>query len=240
MNTNLTYIFYSHYDYSDVWPLMFGQSDKFLKNQKKIIFSNEVGDFNTGDWEVVLYDESLPYQKRFASCLEKINDEIIMIHHEDMFLINRPKWPEIEEIVGLIKDGAIDLVKVGKASYNNFPAIKFYDNLYLNPNNLAFAIQPTIIKKKTLHAIYDKTLGASIWQFEANAALLVDMLGLKSCYYYEGTENKRGLYHWDSSLYPYIATAVVKGKWDFESYGDELKCLLKEYSINKNTRGVNV
>ena len=236
---SLAYIFYSHYDYSDVWPLMFGQSDKFLKNQKKILFSNEVGNFNTGNWEVVLYDESLPYQKRFASCLEKINDEIVMLHHEDMFLMSEPKWPEIDKIVELIKNGNVDLVKVGKASYDNFPAIKFCDNLYLNPNNLAFAIQPTIISRDMLHTIYDRTLGSSIWQFEANSASLVHLMGLSSCYYHEGTENKRGLYHWDSCLYPYMATAVVKGKWDFESYREELSYLLDEYSIDKDIRGTN-
>ena len=236
---NLTYVFYSHYDYSDVWPLMFGQSDKFLKNQKKVLFSNKVGEFNTDGWEVILYDESLPYQKRFASCLEKMNDEIIMIHHEDMFLMKTPKWDEIDKVIKLVEDNTIDIIKVCKASYNNTASVRFSDNLYLNPNNLLFAIQPTIIKKSTLHTIYDKTLGASIWEFEKNSSLLVNMLGLKSCYYYDGSENKRGLYHWDSSLYPYIATAVVKGKWDVESYGEELRYLLKEYSIDENLRGTN-
>jgi hypothetical protein len=156
-----------------------------------------------------------------------------------MFLMKTPKWDEIDKVIKLVEDNTIDIIKVCKASYNNTASVRFSDNLYLNPNNLLFAIQPTIIKKSTLHTIYDKTLGASIWEFEKNSSLLVNMLGLKSCYYYDGSENKRGLYHWDSSLYPYIATAVVKGKWDFESYGEELRYLLKEYSIDENLRGTN-
>lgn len=51
-------------------------------------------------------------------------------------------------------------------------------------------------------------------------------------------EPKRGLYHWDSFCFPYIATAIVKGKWNFLEYSKELSILLEKYNINKNIRGV--
>ena len=38
---------------------------------------------------------------------------------------------------------------------------------------------------------------------------------------YKG-ENKRGAHHYDSSVYPYIATAIVKGKWNVTEYKNEL------------------
>ena len=31
---------------------------------------------------------------------------------------------------------------------------------------------------------------------------------------WEEGDNKRGQFHWDSGVYPYFATAVVKGKWN--------------------------
>jgi len=48
------------------------------------------------------------------------------------------------------------------------------------------------------------------------------------------------MFHWDSNIYPYIATAVVKGKWDYKCYFEELEELLKVYNINPNKRGINV
>jgi len=65
-------------------------------------------------------------------------------------------------------------------------------------------------------------------------------LNLKSCYYFESKEDKRGLFHWDSNIYPYIATAVVKGKWDYECYPEELDKLLHDYGIDPDIRGKNV
>ena len=35
-------------------------------------------------------------------------------------------------------------------------------------------------------------------------------------------KDKRGKFHYDSSIYPYICTAVIKGKWNFKEYKKEL------------------
>jgi hypothetical protein len=48
------------------------------------------------------------------------------------------------------------------------------------------------------------------------------------------------MYHWDSGIYPYIATAIVKGKWDYECYSSELEDILSKYGINPDIRGKNV
>ena len=47
------------------------------------------------------------------------------------------------------------------------------------------------------------------------------------------------MYHWESFTYPYIATAIVKGKWNTEGYAKQLELIFDEYSINPATRGVN-
>jgi hypothetical protein len=44
--------------------------------------------------------------------------------------------------------------------------------------------------------------------------------------------------HWDSSIFPYIATAIVKGKWNIGEYEKELKPILDEWNIDVNVRGV--
>lgn len=233
------YVFYSHYEYSDIWPLMFGQSNKFLQDKKKYLITNSVGDKETGDWNIILYEDTDKYQMRVYKSLQQIKEEIIIFHHEDMFLIDYPKQNVMEKMINKVRAGTIDLIKVGKASYTGQKDRQLEENLFINPSNLSFAIQPTVIKKEALINIYKATKGDSIWSFENNSNNYVNFINYTSCYYYEGTENKRGLFHWDSNLYPYMATAVVKGKWDYECYPNELEALLKEYKIDPNIRGKN-
>jgi hypothetical protein len=53
---------------------------------------------------------------------------------------------------------------------------------------------------------------------------------------YKSIDKKRGMHHYDSSTYPYIATAIVKGKWYTSDY-PEIKELLKTYKIEISERG---
>tara|TARA_R100000406_G_scaffold72732_1_gene53062 strand:- start:13 stop:726 length:714 start_codon:yes stop_codon:yes gene_type:complete len=231
------YVFYSHYDYSDIWPLMFGQSSKFLTNKKKYLITNKIEQELSNDWDVIIYDENKPYQERVYKSLEKIDEEVVIFHHEDMFLLKDPNWKVMNNLINLVKNEEIDLIKLLKASYDNSEHYTERNNIFFNPENLLFAIQPTIIKKENLIKIYKHTKGNSIWQFEKNSNLLINYLNYSSCYYYEGTEKKRGMFHWDSNVYPYIATAVVKGQWDFGTYKEELTNLHKEYNIDTKKRG---
>ena len=50
---------------------------------------------------------------------------------------------------------------------------------------------------------------------------------------------KRGTYHYDSTIYPFIATAIVKGKWNTMEYVKELTELSAEFNINLDLRGTN-
>ena len=53
-----------------------------------------------------------------------------------------------------------------------------------------------------------------------------------------GGERKRGLYHYDSLVFPYIATAINKGKWNYNEYQKELDIFFTEYEINPFERGI--
>jgi hypothetical protein len=60
---------------------------------------------------------------------------------------------------------------------------------------------------------------------------------ISGLYYYQN-EFKRGGNHYNSSIYPYIATALVKGKWNTLEYGEELSSMFNDYHINPIIRGV--
>ena len=64
--------------------------------------------------------------------------------------------------------------------------------------------------------------GNNIWEFEGNTnkKYLNDLISL--CSFDEKLDIKRGKYHYDSSVFPYVCTAVIKGKWNFKEYKKEL------------------
>ena len=53
-----------------------------------------------------------------------------------------------------------------------------------------------------------------------------------------GNENRRGSLHYDSSVFPYIATAITKCKWNYNQYKVELDNLFEQYNINPFERGI--
>ena len=55
--------------------------------------------------------------------------------------------------------------------------------------------------------------------------------------YYYNEEPQRGSLHFDSNIFPYVATAVNKGKWNLKQYKGELTPLLEHYDIDWKIRG---
>ena len=54
--------------------------------------------------------------------------------------------------------------------------------------------------------------------------------------YFCGSEKLRGQAHYDSAIFPYIATAIVKGKWNNLEYSSELNVLFDEYDVKSDRK----
>ena len=214
-------LLYTHSDYSWVWEYWHKQTDKFLNVFEKICLLNSNSSFRE-DYLVIKYDDKLTYKNRILSCLDNIDDdEIVLFCHEDMFLYKKPNFEIIDEYINLIKSGNCELIKLVRA-FENLDKSNIHDKLFKNPDKQLFSIQPTLIKIKTLKYIYKTVPGDNIWEFEANTTkeYLKDLISL--CSYDLNKDKKRGKFHYDSSVYPYICTAVIKGKWNFKEYKKEL------------------
>ena len=214
-------LLYTHSDYSWVWEYWHKQTDKFLNAFEKICLLNSNSSFRE-DYLVIKYDDKLTYKNRILSCLDNIDDdEIVLFCHEDMFLYKKPNFEIIDEYINLIKSGNCELIKLVRA-FENLDKSNIHDKLFKNPDKQLFSIQPTLIKIKTLKYIYKTVPGDNIWEFEANTTkeYLKDLISL--CSYDLNQDKKRGKFHYDSSVYPYICTAVIKGKWNFKEYKKEL------------------
>ena len=212
---------YTHSDYSWVWKYWHQQTDKFLQNFDKVCISNSNSSFRD-DYLVVKYNDELTYKNRILSCLNDIDDnEIVLFCHEDMFLYKKPNFEIIDEYINLVKNDNCELIKLIRA-FENLDKSNLHKKLFKNPDKQLFSIQPTIIKIKTLKHIYKTVPGDNIWEFEANTSkkYLKDLISL--CSFDPDVDKKRGKFHYDSSVYPYICTAVIKGKWNFKEYKKEL------------------
>ena len=212
---------YTHSDYSWVWKYWHQQTDRFLQNFDKICLLNSNSSFRK-DYLVIRYNDELTYKNRILSCLNDIDEEeIVLFCHEDMFLYKKPNFDIIDEYINLIKNKNCELIKLVRA-FENLDKSNIHEKLFRNPDRQLFSIQPTIIKVKTLKYIYKSVPGDNIWEFEANTSkkYLKDLISL--CSFDKITDKKRGKFHYDSSVYPYICTAVIKGKWNFKEYKKEL------------------
>ena len=214
-------LLYTHSDYSWVWKYWHQQTDKFLNNFEKICLINSNSSFRQ-DYYIINYDDKNIYKDRVLSCLNKINDEeIVLFCHEDMFLYDEPNFKIINDYIDLIKNNECDLIKLIRA-FENLQKSSLHENLFINPSNQLFSIQPTLLKVKTIKHIYNNVPGKNIWEFEANTSrkYLNDLISL--CSFDEFVDKKRGKFHYDSSVFPYVCTAVIKGKWNFKEYKKEL------------------
>lgn len=238
-------ICYSHSSYNDVNYIFFKQMDKYLPGIKKYLFIDSVPENLSKDVEVILYDDVMNYSDRVTSCLKNVKEKLCIFHHEDMILYDNPNISKLNELIKFISEYNISYIKLLKGGdvcdlkLDDMPI----DNLFYIPHDgLSFAIQPTIWKVDKLLEIYDNSEkptevgNKAIGNFEIYGSNYINASNIEGLYWYSG-ENKRGLSHWDSSIYPH-GNFISKGKWVYGEYNTELIKLHKEYNIEKNIRGV--
>jgi hypothetical protein len=62
-------------------------------------------------------------------------------------------------------------------------------------------------------------------------------IGTKGAFYHAWS-SQEGPYHWTPEIWPYICTAVGRGRWSLSVHGDRLMKILKEYDVDVNVRGI--
>lgn len=217
-------LLYTHSDVDWVWNAWHKQTDRYLQEYEKICFVNNKKAFDRNDYTVVEYDDNLIYRKRISSCLQSLDpNDVVMFQHEDMFLYDKPDHRTLEEFSSLVSRDQIHAIKLCRAG-DNLEKSTHHPFLYRTPKQYSFTIQPTIIKAGRLKKIFENISGDTIWSFEINCSKIK---GLQSFCCYRPQDNKRGIHHYDSVVYPYVATAVVKGNWNFEEYQQELNSILE-------------
>ena len=230
----MTLIIYSHSSYKDVLEICLEQLKKFGNSYKTYTFlDKDIGFENT-----ILYNESFSYPERVYSCLQQVQEKAILFQHEDMILYSSPDYNKLKKYFSFVEKDKVDsikLIKGGGIEQDLSVTNDLHSILPSHPN--MFAVQPTIWNKEKLEKVLKAHFGLTIWQMETNAnKFLIDNKYRMLYSYVREQDKKRGLYHYDSSVYPYIATAICKGKWNLKEY-PELQQVLKDYKIDWKARG---
>ena len=227
-------IAYTNSKCSDIWEMFIKENQKHTKMPLYIISDKQPEIKHDG---TIIYQGDEPYYKTWIDAAEKFGNDYFIYLQEDFVLYNDVNEDKINEYVEFLKNhpgySFIRLLKV-VSFYNKRLLSTLYEVESSNEN--VFAMQPTIWKTvdyiKLINLVQSK-----IWYDEGSYKNKMINLNMMGAYHYDG-ERKIGRSHYDSNVYPYIATALVKGKWNMGEYGIELNKLIKEYNIDVNKRGI--
>lgn len=242
--TNFALVLYTHTDCEDVYNIFFKQFDKHFKLKcKKYICINSDADgllLNKipEDYTQIQYNNFETYASKLSYCLSQIEEEIVLYIHEDMFLYEDIDTNEFVRYVLYLnnqdRDSFIKLIKGGEK--RDIPHESIQSLKRIPPDSeWIFSVQPSIWKKDKLLYLTKSLRRCDIYQLENLSQKFCRENGIQGNYSYQNEPSRGG--HFDCKVFPYIATAIIRGKWNTKEYPEELGKILEEENINTNKRG---
>tara|TARA_R110002051_G_scaffold313239_1_gene389149 strand:+ start:472 stop:1155 length:684 start_codon:yes stop_codon:yes gene_type:complete len=226
----ITNTVYSHSAYFDVLEVFLEQWNLFY-GEEIIVFSDK----EYKGYKTVIYDEELSYTNRLIQCFENTEGEVFLYQHEDMFLYDYPdskKLNDYGETLTKSNDSFIRLTKAGSCKFSQSDLNETLLNISEDSENF-FAVQSTLWKKDDLIKFLKEAGSLNIWDLEATSHVINSRARLSGLCHFDN-EVQRGGHH-DSNMWPYVATAINKGQWNFEEYEKELSKIDKVLT-NKRPR----
>lgn len=230
--------------YADAWPPCFGRLKKhFPRDIKKYVFVDPDKGELPDDLHPIYYDDSDSYRNQFLGCLKEIEEPFILYSSEDYILYDDVDPRLLHSLVDLMEGSAgwcnsIKLIRGPEALTGQYKPAQ-YDNLHIidRTDNNFFAQQASIWRTSDLIKLFESSPSSNgRMEQEPGGSEICRNLGFNILQYYNG-EPLRGVAHCDSTAYPYIATAIVKGEWNVSEYPAELKKVFVEYDIDPSGRG---
>lgn len=231
MGINIPLVVYTNSEYDDVCNVFFGELKKYLPNQKVYVVSDSNHSAIPDEYSVIIYDNNDSYVDRLLKTLPQIQEDVILFLHEDMVLYDYPQINSINDYATYVRNNSVDSIKL---IYVNGNDSQFdLDNTLISNEYSKFSIQPTLISPKNFLSLLESISSKNIWEFEQAVPR-----NRKDYMVKLGGEVKRGIYHYDSKVFPYICTAINKGKWNMSEYSKELDKIFYEYGIVPFERGI--
>lgn len=226
---------YTNSNCIDLWDI-FQEQIKRHSNLPLYIISDKMPN-NINLSGVHIYDNNDPYYKVWIDGLLSFSSDYFIYLQEDFFLYSDVNQEKLNEYLEFLKNNPeysfVRLIKSGSLNNN-----KVSDTLYEieSENENIFSMQATIWRTSD-YISWLEMVKDHKWLENHNYRDVAIKMGYKGVYHYDN-EPKRGLSHYDTNVYPYIATTLVRGRWNLSEYPTELTPILNEYGIDTNKRGV--
>ncbi len=230
----LTILTHTHTDCKTLWDPYFDSYQEFFNDCEHIVLINKYSD-NISNKQII-YSEETKYSNRLIEALNQIKTEYVLISFEDMILYDKVDTEKLSSIIDMMSTNEeYFFTRLIKSGIRSSSSLK--DNLFLmNSSDFMFSITPTVWRRSMLLSALENLQHLSIWDLETNGDTLLKNNNIKSLYYYDN-EKPRGGHH-DSTIYPHICSAIVKGKWNMREYSEILSPIIKKYNIDINEKGV--
>jgi hypothetical protein len=220
---NFKNIVYTHSEYFDVLDIFLEQQKKFGIEDYTIFSDTIFQEASASSSSFILYEDHETYSNRLKNCLLQLESDIILYQHEDMFLYKEPDIDILNRYVDYLRGSEysfLRLCKTGNCKLS-FANINLYEIDPKSPD--FFAVQPTLWKTKDFLRFLDCAGEKSIWDLELYSNQIKH--NIKGLMHYQNEEPRGG--HFNSNVWPYVATAIVKGNWNFMEYPVELSRIEK-------------
>lgn len=230
---NLAFVLYSHSSLEWILPAFVGQQQEcFPILCPKYLFYDKYLDI--AEYDCKVYSDADKYSKRLADCLSQVKEDFVLIHHEDMIFHDDVDMDYFNYYLEVMKMNNVSYIKLLKGGLSQQSLDMYMEGIYRLPADepYRFVVQPAIWRKEHLLKILNHYNNCSIYELEEGGVAQFMLENKFECLFaYNEGDRKRGMYHWDNSKYPFIATALNKGEWNLIEYDIEIENIRLEYAL---------
>lgn len=221
--SDLTLFVNTHSSCADLWPMFFGQLKKHWPERPSCVVAADVFEERFDDMMDRQFSIDDTYVS-YAAC-KRFTSQYLM----GLCAVETPYVLTLQEDMILYGD-----VSERAASARPRDDVDCLRLIYSGPH-LAYSMQASVWHTSSLKALYAGFDADTPWDAELKGDGVMKMFSMKVAMI-EPNGPKRGRDHYDNNEFPYIATALCRGKWNAE-YHRELEPLHAQYDIDASKRG---
>lgn len=242
--TKFAVVVNSHSTYHDVLEVFLSTFREYCPLLKLYIFTDHLDTQLFKNTENVVIYEGNTFRDQFLFGLKQVKEDIILTLNDDYFILSPPKLALLNSFAVKLRQSHYSQIRLHRGP--NFGRKTCDNNLHLLDLDSPFFYSQTatLWKLRDLIKLYEGTAPSGIarkgneQQFEVLANETAKQLKLEGLVYFNG-EKKRGKHHFDCSVFPYVASAIVDGRWNFLEYYFELKEIEQKFGCDLSLRHSN-
>jgi len=188
----------------------------------------------------IIYDKNQSFKEQMVFCIKKVQEKFLLYCNEDYLFYSQPNYKIIHESLSKLENSNYSFIKFVHTNIEEYQRVN--DKYFLIDskceNNYSQAL--SFWKTNDLLNIHSKCPISEIGKkgdltkhLEIEAKKICRDLNISGlCYYNQ--EPKRGLFHYDSEVFPHVASALNRGEWNPEY--PEIKNLRQDLKRHENNK----